>query len=67
VHGEHERGGEGGEKPVGPAVVAPLGVRALPAQRHHRVDLLLEAVALSRRAAMSGTRPTMKKTTLMVR
>ena len=35
--------GERGEEPVGPAVVLPLGVGALPAQRHHRVDLLLDA------------------------
>ena len=42
VHGQDERRRDRGEDAVGAAVVAPLRVRPLPAQRHDGVDLLLD-------------------------
>ena len=40
VHREHQRGGQGGEVEIGPRVVPPLVVGALPADRGDLVDLL---------------------------
>ncbi len=40
VHREDQRRRDRGEDAVGAPVVAPLGIRPLPAQRHDRVDLL---------------------------
>ena len=68
MHGQHERRGQRGEEAVGAPVVAPLPVRALPARAPaSRRSSACQPVAASRSAAMSGTRPTMKNTVLMVR